>query len=235
MSHYPYLKPVLHNRPASQWADFTQHGEWWEEVFRLVPVNRIRNKPWSKTRLQSVEEAFLNNIPLLPVELVMDDDGTYLVGDGNHRTEISKLHGLTHVPAIINERHTGKPDGTPPPDLAMELAEREFLMLIETLRANAVKQAQFSWISVSRNGSLFNIGIEIFEDGTYVEGTISVEKRADSYIVNGRWHDNSKDRLRVTAKSHKAISSAISKWIGRHESATRVSSELLRVAEELLA
>jgi len=109
MSHYRFIKPVIVNDPEFQRSCHAKHGEWWEKVFELIPIEEIRQHPLSKNKLEPLKKAYANGIPLPPVSLRIDKDGVFSVRDGNHRVELSKIHGLTHVPSVFSIKHTETP------------------------------------------------------------------------------------------------------------------------------
>jgi hypothetical protein len=61
------------------------------------PLTRVTRARWER-----VNQAFLDDIPLPPVQLrkVGDD---YFVVDGHHRVSVAKYHGMAYIDAEVSE------------------------------------------------------------------------------------------------------------------------------------
>jgi hypothetical protein len=109
VKHYPIDRGAVRrqlqdlNDPKTQQSTREQHGGY--EVFRLemVPIRDINLPPtWNPDRERRLVEAFRDGKPLPPVRLSREGS-RWNVTDGIHRTNLSKLQGFTHVPAIVGE------------------------------------------------------------------------------------------------------------------------------------
>jgi hypothetical protein len=234
MSHYPYTNPRLSNSPVHQWADWLEDGSWSEEYVDLVPTLLIDNNAWNPQRLQSLEEGYAKGAKFLPVQLSRRG-GKYMVGDGNHRVELSKIHGLTHVPAILVRIHDEQPPGQPPRELAREISGRELGKLLAILRRKDPLQAQYGFKSTSRDGKVWLILVSIEDRDRYVDGLVAVKKSGNGYTILAKWNDD-KSPSRFSAHDYDSIANTVWGWIESRENQTmRVAKEILTVAHDLLA
>jgi hypothetical protein len=211
MSHFPYTSPRLLNDPVLQWADWLEDGSWREEYVALVPTGLIDNHPWSPQRLENLEAVFARGDKLPPVQL-SKSNGRYSVGDGNHRVELSKIHGLTQVPAILVREHQERPSKEPPSGLAQEVSTRELLKLIAVLRRKNPLLAQYGEKSVSRDGKVWLIWIEVEDLNQYVKGTIAIKRSGNNYTLLAKWQDDNKTQ-RFSAQGYDEIAAAVWDWI----------------------
>lgn len=234
MSHYPYTNPRLSNSPVHQWADWLEDGSWSEEYVDLVPTHLIDNNAWNPRRLQSLEEGYAKGAKFLPVQLSRRG-GKYMVGDGNHRVELSKIHGLTHVPAILVRIHNERPPGQPPKELAQEISGREMGKLLAILRRKDPLQAQYGFKSTSRDGKVWLILVSIEDRDRYVDGLVAVKKSGNGYTILAKWNDD-KSPAKFSAHDYDSIANTVWGWIESRESQTRkIAMEILRVAHDLFA
>lgn len=68
-----------------------------------VPLDRIRErKPWSKAKLDEALRAIHSGREIDPVRLSREDDGTYSIDDGIHRTAAARTLGYSKIAALTS-------------------------------------------------------------------------------------------------------------------------------------
>ncbi len=178
-TYYNFSKPDLRNNRASQYVDWEEDGSYWEQVFDIVPLDKVHYEKWNQSRYDDLLPKMNAGKPIDPVQLCKSPDGMYSVGDGNHRCAASAALGYTHVPAIVSVQSTQEPTDTTTSKVNEEKSGRELLMFVESLRAKNVTGVFFHWGDVSQWD--YSVKVETDEQG--VIAVIRVSRKETERVV----------------------------------------------------
>jgi hypothetical protein len=178
-THYNFSKPDLHNKRASQYVDWEEDGSYWEQVFDIIPLDKVHYEKWNQSRYDDLLPKMKAGKPIDPVYLCKSSDGTYSVGDGNHRCAVSAALGYTHVPAIVSVQSTQEPTDTTTSAVNEEKSGRELFMFIESLRAKNVTGVFFHWDAAFQ----WDYSVNVENDNLRFIAVIRVNRRETERVV----------------------------------------------------
>lgn len=148
-THYAYPAPDLKHDRAKQYVDWEESGSYSQDTLGLVPLNKVKYSKWSQDRADRLLPKMKVGTPINSVRLSRMVDGSYTVGDGNHRSHVSQqLLGYTHVHAIVSQEVFEEPEHPAGNAVKGEEAGRELFRFIESLRIKNVTEVQVQWGSV---------------------------------------------------------------------------------------